>query len=126
MVQTVMRLGHEGDPTASKVECHRRDARRERFDSTQATKGTAQPLVSNSAAVVGTSNALFRPFLRLRSAPDPAAVRPEEVLKASLSALLKESTQPSGGWGAVREQLWSIRQDLLVQHLHRSKLASEV
>ncbi|CAJ1442944.1 unnamed protein product [Effrenium voratum] len=88
---------------AGQAECDRRDARRERFTAQAgpAKTPTAEPGEPSWGPVVGTSTALFRPFLRLREAPDPATVRPEKVLAASLSALLDESTQPSGGWGAA-------------------------
>eukprot|EP00439_Symbiodinium_sp_Y106_P043259 s564_g5.t1 len=128
-LQTVMRLGAEGDPFAMKEECNKRDARKERFAAQARASAPAEQapewLAEPGRPVVGTSSAIFRPFLRLRTAPDPAKVRPEKVLDASLRALLSEKTCPPGGWSQVREQLWSIRQDLLVQHLHRTALASE-
>eukprot|EP00933_Yihiella_yeosuensis_P035887 TRINITY_DN29538_c0_g1_i1.p1 TRINITY_DN29538_c0_g1~~TRINITY_DN29538_c0_g1_i1.p1 ORF type:complete len:510 (+),score=128.71 TRINITY_DN29538_c0_g1_i1:71-1600(+) len=137
MVQTTMRLGVEGEVVATQVEFFKRSARQERFAaSAEASKLSGNRAQSNGFSwsrasaigepVVGSSTEIFRPFLRLRSAPDPAKVRPEKVLRNSLKCLLDEKTQPSGGWEAVREQFWSIRQDLLVQHLHRDSLAAEV
>lgn len=134
-----MRLGHEGDPMASMVEEVRKNARKERFEA-EALAAREADGVGVSAEwqdgigaapalgqpIVGLSPALFRPFVRLRSAPDPGKVRPEHILRASLKALLDEDSRPPGGWEAVREQLWSIRQDLLVQHLHKGELAAEV
>eukprot|EP00930_Biecheleria_cincta_P021355 TRINITY_DN15850_c1_g1_i1.p1 TRINITY_DN15850_c1_g1~~TRINITY_DN15850_c1_g1_i1.p1 ORF type:complete len:444 (-),score=82.42 TRINITY_DN15850_c1_g1_i1:90-1421(-) len=131
-----MQLGIERDPVEAQVEVFRRDARKERFSLVDATPlcgngfGSSWSSKNREPAlgepVVGTSTAIFRPFLRLRTTPDPANVRPEKVLSASLSCLLKKHSQPPGGWEAVREQLWSIRQDLLVQHLHRGRVAAEV
>mmetsp|Transcript_54534 Transcript_54534/g.100929 ORF Transcript_54534/g.100929 Transcript_54534/m.100929 type:complete len:484 (+) Transcript_54534:62-1513(+) len=79
-----------------------------------------------SKPIVGRSGKLFRPYVRLAAGPDPEVVRPEAILSASLSALLDADAQPSGGWQAIREQLWSIRQDLQMQHLHSSSLAVRV
>lgn len=81
--------------------------------------------------VVGTSGALQKPYLRLTSAPDPAKVRPEKVLRKSLEMVLarhkavenadsekkkKTATSPTYLWAC--EQFKSIRQDLTVQHIH--------
>eukprot|EP00929_Paragymnodinium_shiwhaense_P069940 TRINITY_DN3534_c0_g3_i1.p1 TRINITY_DN3534_c0_g3~~TRINITY_DN3534_c0_g3_i1.p1 ORF type:complete len:563 (-),score=183.12 TRINITY_DN3534_c0_g3_i1:167-1768(-) len=111
----------------------RQERRRERFaaaaaeeDSDDAELAVKSRQQAPGKPIVGCSHVLFRPFVRLRSAPDPGNVRPERLLKASLAALLDEDAQPPGGWQAIREQFWSIRQDLLVQHLHRGDLAADV
>ncbi|PRP88326.1 hypothetical protein PROFUN_03435 [Planoprotostelium fungivorum] len=66
--------------------------------------------------VKGTCQDLEKRYLRLTSAPDPATVRPEEILKKSLEKVLTV-------WGDTKEyhflweQLKSIRQDLTVQRI---------
>lgn len=78
--------------------------------------------------VVGTCRELEKPFLRLTSAPDPASVRPPDVLEAALIALKKKwrvarkSEDADAGSRAemvayMRSQLKAVRQDLVVQHI---------
>ncbi|XP_059628206.1 SAC3 family protein A isoform X2 [Cornus florida] len=71
--------------------------------------------------VKGTSQEIEKRYLRLTSAPDPATVRPEEVLE---KALLMVQNSPKN-YLYKCDQLKSIRQDLTVQHI-RNELTVKV
>ncbi|XP_043701019.1 SAC3 family protein A-like isoform X7 [Telopea speciosissima] len=64
--------------------------------------------------VKGTCQEIEKRYLRLTSAPDPATVRPEEVLEKALVMVL--SSQKNYLYKC--DQLKSIRQDLTVQRIH--------
>ncbi|KAL7328853.1 hypothetical protein PS15p_207060 [Mucor circinelloides] len=66
--------------------------------------------------VVGTSQKLEKQYLRLTSAPDPATVRPLEVLKQTL-ALLKDKWKNEQNYTYICDQFKSMRQDLTVQRI---------
>ncbi|GMH13338.1 hypothetical protein Nepgr_015179 [Nepenthes gracilis] len=69
----------------------------------------------------GTSQELEKCYLRLTSAPDPATVRPEEVLERSLHMV--QNSQKNYLYKC--DQLKSIRQDLTVQRI-RNELTVKV
>ncbi|KAL9549397.1 hypothetical protein MBANPS3_005219 [Mucor bainieri] len=66
--------------------------------------------------VVGTSQKLEKQYLRLTSAPDPATVRPLEVLKKTLE-LLKDKWKNEQNYTYICDQFKSMRQDLTVQRI---------
>lgn len=66
--------------------------------------------------VVGTSEKLEKSYLRLTSAPNPALVRPERVLRQSLD-LLKKKWRQHGDYGYICDQFKAVRQDLTVQRI---------
>ncbi|KAH0793139.1 SAC3/GANP family protein [Histomonas meleagridis] len=68
--------------------------------------------------IVGTSKALEKPYFRLagETLPDASEFRPLEVLKKSLKYCIKKY-EKSNDYEYISEQLRSIRQDLLVQHI---------
>nr|XP_043614964.1 SAC3 family protein A isoform X2 [Erigeron canadensis] len=75
----------------------------------------------DSLTVKGTCQEIEKRYLRLTSAPDPATVRPEEVLEKAL--LLVQNSQKNYLYKC--DQLKSIRQDLTVQRI-RNELTVRV
>jgi len=77
--------------------------------------------------IIGTSQALEKPYLRLTSAPDPATVRPLPVLRRSLdflkerwtrhSSTARDSEQQKKEYHYICDQFKSLRQDLTVQRI---------
>ncbi|XP_019428729.1 PREDICTED: SAC3 family protein A-like isoform X3 [Lupinus angustifolius] len=67
----------------------------------------------DSLTVKGTCQEIEKRYLRLTSSPDPATVRPEEVLEKAL--LMVNSSQKNYLYKC--DQLKSIRQDLTVQRI---------
>jgi len=66
------------------------------------------------AKIMGTSNLVFKPFLRLTTAPEPWEVRTRTQLPKSFAAVInKWKDEHNYKWTC--EQLKSIRQDLTVQ-----------
>lgn len=75
----------------------------------------------DSLTVKGTSQELEKRYLRLTSAPDPATVRPEEILERAL--LMVQNSQKNYLYKC--DQLKAIRQDLTVQRI-RNELTVKV
>lgn len=75
----------------------------------------------DSLTVRGTCQEIEKRYLRLTSAPDPATVRPEEVLEKAL-LMVKNSEK---NYLYKCDQLKSIRQDLTVQRI-RNELTVKV
>ncbi|CAK7263993.1 hypothetical protein SEPCBS119000_000773 [Sporothrix epigloea] len=74
--------------------------------------GNGEPI----GPVVGTSEKLEKSYLRLTSAPNPALVRPERVLRQALD-LLKKAWRQHGDYGYICDQFKAMRQDLTVQRI---------
>lgn len=68
----------------------------------------------DEATIVGTSQQLEKPYLRLTSAPDPREVRPLAVLKQTLDHL-KRKWRAENNYAWVCDQFKSLRQDLTVR-----------
>uniref|UniRef100_A0A2N9EF46 PCI domain-containing protein n=1 Tax=Fagus sylvatica TaxID=28930 RepID=A0A2N9EF46_FAGSY len=75
----------------------------------------------DSLTVKGTCQEIEKRYLRLTSAPDPASVRPEEVLEKALDMVLISQKN----YLYKCDQLKSIRQDLTVQRI-RNRLTAKV
>lgn len=84
--------------------------------------GAAEP-AWDQLTIRGTCPNVEKSYFRLTSAPDPATVRPESVLREALSRL--KSLSPKPKWLYVNDQLKAMRQDLTVQRI-RNNLAAEV
>jgi len=68
--------------------------------------------------IVGTCQDLEKNYFRLTSAPDPATVRPEDVLKRALDHLKRRWKDDEGlEYIWICDQLKAVRQDLTVQHI---------
>jgi hypothetical protein len=68
-------------------------------------------------SVVGTCKTMEKRYLRLTSAPDPALVRPESVLRKWLSELERLWSTKQKDWKFIEDQMRAVRQDLTVQNL---------
>nr|AAC28976.1 unknown protein [Arabidopsis thaliana] len=68
----------------------------------------------DALTVKGTCQEIEKRYLRLTSAPDPATVRPEDVLEKAL--IMVQDSQKNYLFKC--DQLKSIRQDLTVQRIH--------
>ncbi|CAH7685831.1 SAC3/GANP/Nin1/mts3/eIF-3 p25 family-domain-containing protein [Phakopsora pachyrhizi] len=66
--------------------------------------------------IVGCSQRLEKPYLRLTSEPNPADVRPLEVCKETLKHL-KNKWKNEGNYNWICDQFKSLRQDLTVQRI---------
>ena len=66
--------------------------------------------------IVGLSQQLEKPYLRLTSAPDPKTIRPLNVLKKSLEHL-KTHWRMNRDYNFICDQFKSLRQDLTVQRI---------
>lgn len=67
--------------------------------------------------VQGTSQSLEKEYLRLTGPPDPTTVRPEPVLKLALTRVKKLWKLKEKEYLYIWNQLKSIRQDMMVQHI---------
>jgi hypothetical protein len=81
-------------------------------------KEVIKPVTPDKPTLVGTSTALEKQYLRLTgdSDMDPSTFRPLAVLKDSFAYCMEKYAQ-LGSYEYIEEQLRSIRQDLMVQHI---------
>uniref|UniRef100_A0A3B0NF52 SAC3/GNAP family-related protein, putative n=1 Tax=Theileria annulata TaxID=5874 RepID=A0A3B0NF52_THEAN len=96
-------------------EIHRREQRSQRFKSKNAIPVYNFNLVK-SKTIVGLSQELEKPYLRLTSEPNPLIVRPEPVLTKSFKYVFDKFLK-NKNYVYIQEQFRSIRQDIQVQHL---------
>ncbi len=73
--------------------------------------------------VQGTCQRLEKSYFRLTSAPDPAVVRPESVLKLALAQLVASLREGSTTYFYALDQFKGMRQDLTVQHIRNETAA---
>jgi len=82
--------------------------------SLQLVDGAPRSFDPMKMKIIGTSTALFKPFLRLTTAPEAWEVRTRQQLPISFRAVIKKwKEEHNYKWTC--EQLKSIRQDLTVQ-----------
>jgi len=75
---------------------------------------------TNAERMIGVSTALERPFNRLQEKPEANVVRPEPVLKQSLTYIFEKAEKfenKAESYVYLNEQLKSIRQDLVIQQI---------
>ena len=106
-------------------------ARRERLASMRFTvaaaadrSDAAREETWDALTIRGTCERVEKSYFRLTSAPDPATVRPERVLRVALDRL-REGPVKDESYHYLADQLKAIRQDLTVQRV-RSAFTAEV
>lgn len=100
------------------------EKRQRRFDGGYKSSWRASPSPEpSSGPVIGTCQSLEKGYLRLTSAPRPAEVRPEHILKQSLE-FLKKKWKKDGNYTYICDQFKSMRQDLTVQRINNELTAS--
>lgn len=105
------------EPAASKSKFQQKmEKRQKRFDGGYQSKYRSPSPPPTRGPVVGTSQELLKRYLRLTSAPNPANVRPEAVLRQTL-VLLKKKWSKEENYGYICDQFKSMRQDLTVQRI---------
>ncbi len=75
--------------------------------------------------IKGTCTKLEKQYFRLSTAPDPATVRPEEILKQALKMVKRKWRTKEAEYAYICDQLRSIRQDMVLQRI-KSEFAVEV
>lgn len=86
----------------------------------QREESTPKALDQKQTTVKGTCQVLEKAYFRLTSAPDPAEVRPEEVLQQSLKLMNKKWKKRQADYRYIDEQFRSMRQDLTVQRIQNA------
>lgn len=66
--------------------------------------------------IVGKSQSIEKPYLRITGRPNPDIVRPEPILKKALKVFL-DKYHKDKNYEYFISQIKSIRQDLTVQHI---------
>lgn len=89
--------------------------RMERFSTPEPAKKPKSH--TSNGTFVGYCTDLEKNYLRLTSEPDPAKVRPENVLVKSMDYVLKKYREEGAPYSYLNTQFKSIRQDLTVQHI---------
>lgn len=92
------------------------EKRQKRFDGGYKSTYRSPSPPPTAGPVIGTCQDLEKPYLRLTSAPVPAQVRPESILKQTLE-LLKKKWRKEGNYSYICDQFKSMRQDLTVQRI---------
>ena len=94
------------------------------YSSNQADAGGEFDVMKSMA--VGTCRKIEKDYFRLTSAPDPATVRPEAVLKLALAQIKDKWASKTSEYLYICSQLKAIRQDVLVQHIQNGKNEHEL
>ncbi|KAI7899090.1 SAC3/GANP/Nin1/mts3/eIF-3 p25 family-domain-containing protein [Cokeromyces recurvatus] len=110
-----------GNIELTPAEEKKRQLRAMRFQATKMGSPTPMDIdneltPSMNDVIVGTSNALEKPYFRLTSAVDPTIVRPLKVLKKAFK-MLRRKWKEESNYSYICEQFKSMRQDLTVQRI---------
>lgn len=92
------------------------EKRQRRFDGGYKSTYRSPSPQAEAGPVVGTCEVLEKRYLRLTSAPNPAVVRPEPILRQTLE-LLKKKWRKESNYSYICDQFKSMRQDLTVQRI---------
>lgn len=115
-------FGRGRGPAAGSASARRATALQLALSSGEGQNGQAvEDIDWDSLTIRGTCQEVEKRYLRLTSAPDPATVRPADVLRRALE-MVKSTTK---SYLYKCEQLKSIRQDLTVQRI-RDEFTVEV
>ncbi|KAM7200597.1 SAC3/GANP/Nin1/mts3/eIF-3 p25 family domain containing protein [Rhypophila sp. PSN 637] len=105
------------EPASTKSKFQQKlEKRQKRFDGGYKSTYRSPSPPPTRGPVVGTSTELLKRYLRLTSAPNPANVRPEVVLRKTL-VLLKKKWSEEENYNFICDQFKSMRQDLTVQRI---------
>ncbi|THH04786.1 hypothetical protein EW145_g5269 [Phellinidium pouzarii] len=80
------------------------------------SEGSDRTLDWDKHAIIGTSQQVFKDYLRLTTEPDPKDIRPYRVLEKALIEL-KKRWRENNDYPWICNQFKSIRQDLTVQRI---------
>jgi hypothetical protein len=86
------------------------------FGSSDEPEGDPNVIDWDRYTIVGTSQELFKDYLRLTSEPKPETIRPYAVLQKTLVAL-KQRWKEKASYSWICNQFKSLRQDLTVQRI---------
>jgi len=92
------------------------DKRQRRGDGGYVSSYRSPSPEPTAGPIVGLNTTLEKRYLRLTSAPKPADVRPEHILRQTLD-LLKKKWRKEGNYAYICDQFKSLRQDLTVQRI---------
>ncbi|KAK1937682.1 SAC3/GANP family domain containing protein [Babesia divergens] len=107
---------HDTSTELGYEELHKRKQRVQRFKETHQGTMVYNFVPSKGRRIIGTCETLEKPYLRLTAEPNPAMVRPEQVLKKSFRHVF-DTFMNNRNYRYIEEQFRSIRQDVQVQHL---------
>lgn len=92
------------------------DKRQRRGDGGYVSSYRSPSPEPTAGPIVGLNTTLEKRYLRLTSAPKPADVRPEHILRQTLD-LLKKKWRKEANYAYICDQFKSLRQDLTVQRI---------
>lgn len=94
----------------------RKKQRMQRFTDLSTPDPSSKYSKDSNGVIIGMCQNLEKNYLRLTSEPDPARVRPQDVLQKSVVFITKKYAD-GASYAYFNDQFRSIRQDLTVQHI---------
>eukprot|EP01132_Coremiostelium_polycephalum_P000639 gene639-792_t len=113
--RTIRRPGDQYQNSPSQLNSPLRSNLQNQLD--KASKQSDNP--QDEPPIIGTCMDYEKKYLRLTTKPNPALIRPESVLKAWYPMLIRKYINTKN-YDYTIDQLKSIRQDLVVQHIRNS------